>query len=303
VLREERPDLIYTFSHPNTVIFSYLARQQGLAPHFVVSYHAMGDTGGTRQVTPYLRPLLRRADALLAVAEIQKNYLVETEHLPREKIRVIHNGVDTTRFQPAPAGERAALRAELGIGEQDVAVIAVASLKPLKRIDALLTAAARLAQTGIPLRVIIAGDGSERAALEKLAADLGMGAAVAFLGNRDDVNRLLQASDVFVLASRTEAFPNVVLEAMATGLAVVTTDVGSVREMVEPDASALLVNSGDDAALEAALKRLAGDAALRARLGRRGREIVNERFRFDTMCQKREEMFEDVISNGTTTRK
>jgi glycosyltransferase involved in cell wall biosynthesis len=246
---------------------------------------------------------LRRADALLAVAEIQKNYLVETEHLPREKIRVIHNGVDTTRFQPAPAGERAALRAELGIGEQDVAVIAVASLKPLKRIDALLTAAARLAQTGIPLRVIIAGDGSERAALEKLAADLGMGAAVAFLGNRDDVNRLLQASDVFVLASRTEAFPNVVLEAMATGLAVVTTDVGSVREMVEPDASALLVNSGDDAALEAALKRLAGDAALRARLGRRGREIVNERFRFDTMCQKREEMFEDVISNGTTTRK
>src|SRR5436190_20856283 len=62
VLRAERPDLIYTFSHPNTVIFSYLARQQGLAPHVVVSYHAMGDTGGTRQVAPYLLPLLRRAD-------------------------------------------------------------------------------------------------------------------------------------------------------------------------------------------------------------------------------------------------
>ena len=303
VLRAERPDLIYTFSHPNTVIFSYLARQQKLAPHFVVSYHAMGDTGGTRQVTPYLRPLLRRADALLAVAEIQKDYLVETEGLPREKIRVIHNGVDTSRFQPPAPAEREAIRDELGIGADDVAIISVASLKPLKRIDALLGAAARLAKTGIALRVIIAGDGSERAALEKLAAELGIAARVSFLGNRDDVERLLKASDIFVLASRTEAFPNVVLEAMATGLPVLTTDVGSVREMVETDASALLVKPGDDNALEAALQRLAGDPGLRQKLGRRGRDIVNERFRFDIMCAKREEMFEDVIANGTATHK
>src|SRR5262249_54081243 len=146
------------------------------------------------------------------------------------------------------------------------------------------------------------GDGSARAALETLAAELDIAPRVSFLGNRDDVERLLQASDIFVLASRTEAFPNVVLEAMATGLPVVTTDVGSVREMVEPGASALLVNSGDDDALEAALRRLASDAGLRETLGRRGRDIVNERFRFDTMCAKREEMFEDVISNGTAAR-
>jgi len=296
VLRSERPDLIYTFSHPNTVIFSYLAKQRGLADRVVVSYHAMGDTGGTRQVVPYLLPLLRRADALLAVAEIQKDYLVETERLPRDKIRVIHNGVDTSKFQAPTAAERSAIRKELGLGDHEIAIISVASLKPLKRIDALLTAAAGLARAGEAVRVIVVGDGSERAALEKLAAELGIEASVSFLGLRDDVERVLKASDVFVLASRTEAFPNVVLEAMATGVPVIATDVGSVREMVEPDASALIVSPGDDAALAAALRRLAGDAALRARLGARGREIVNERFRFDVMCAKREELFEELIA-------
>jgi glycosyltransferase involved in cell wall biosynthesis len=298
VLRTERPDLIYTFSHPNTVIFAYLAKQRGLAPHMLVSYHAMGDTGGTRQVAPYLLPLLRRADELWAVAEIQKEYLVKTEGLPREKIRVIHNGVNTERFQPASAEERASIRNELGILDRDLAIISVASLKPLKRIDALLRVAARLAGTGVPIRIVVAGDGSERASLEGLATELGIAAKVSFLGNRDDVHRLLKASDVFVLASRTEAFPNVVLEAMATSLPVVTTDVGSVREMVEPGRSALVVAPGDDNGLETALLALSNDLALRRTLGERGREIVNERFGFDKMCAERERAIEEIITNG-----
>jgi glycosyltransferase involved in cell wall biosynthesis len=298
VLRTERPDLIYTFSHPNTVIFAYLARERGLAPHMLVSYHAMGDTGGTRQVQPYLLPLLRRADELWAVAEIQKDYLVETEGLPREKIRVIHNGVNTGRFHAASAEERASIRKELGILDRDFAIISVASLKPLKRIDALLRVGARLSGAGVPVRIIVAGDGSERASLEALARELGIAENVSLLGNRDDVHRLLKAGDVFVLASRTEAFPNVVLEAMATGLPVVTTDVGSVREMVEPGRSALVVSPGDDSALETALLTLSNDVALRRTLGERGREIVNERFEFDKMCTEREQAIEEIVANG-----
>jgi glycosyltransferase involved in cell wall biosynthesis len=297
VLRVERPDLIYTFSHPNTVIFSYLAKLRGLVDRVVVSYHAMGDTGGGRQVVPYLRPLLRRADALLAVAEIQKDYLVETEGLPRDKIRVIHNGVDTSKYRPATAEELMALRSEFGFADSDVVLIAVASLKPLKRIDALLEVAAAIENRAV--RVVVVGDGSERASLEALAARLRISDRVLFAGMRDDVERLLRASDVFVLSSRTEAFPNVVLEAMATGLPVVTTDVGSVREMVEDGTSALVVPAGDNAALAAAVKGLVDGAARRAALGRRGRVIVEERFRFDTMCRRREDLFDELLSNGT----
>jgi glycosyltransferase involved in cell wall biosynthesis len=282
------------------VIFSYLARQRGLVDRVVVSYHAMGNTGGTRQVAPYLLPLLRRADALLAVAEIQKDYLVSTEGLPREKIRVIHNGVDTARFRPPSPAERGAIRSELGVTDREIVIVTVASLKPLKRIDALLTSAADLAKSGTPMRVLIVGDGPLRSALEKVAADLGIGQQVSFLGLRDDVERFLQASDVFVLASRTEAFPNVVLEAMATGIPVVTTDVGSVREMVEDGRSALIVPPGDNAALTAALKKLASSVDLRTALGRRGQEIVNERFRFDQMVANRQQVFDDLIAERET---
>lgn len=296
VLRAERTQLVYTFSHPNTVIFSYLAKLRGLVERVVVSYHAMGDTGGTRQVVPYLLPILRRADALLAVAQVQKDYLVEVEGLPRERIQVIHNGVDTKRYRPPAAEERQRIRAELGLRGDDVVLITVASLKPLKQIDVLLRAAARLSQAGIPVRVVVVGDGSERAALESLAAQLGLAERVWFAGLRDDVERLLQASDVFVLASRTEAFPNVVLEAMATALPVVTTDVGSVREMVENGSSATVVPSGDEAALASAIERFASSTSERARFGERGREIVDARFRFEAMCAQREELFETLLS-------
>lgn len=298
VLRAERTQLIYTFSHPNTVLFSYLAKLRGLVERVVVSYHAMGDTGGTRQVMPYLLPVLRRADALLAVAQVQKDYLVQVEGLPRERIQVIHNGVDTNRYRPAATDERLRLRAELGFGRDDVVLIAVASLKPLKQIDVLLRAAARLWRAGVPVRVVIAGDGPDRPALESLAAQLGLVERVWFAGLRDDVERLLQASDVFVLASRTEAFPNVVLEAMATSLPVVTTDVGSVREMVEDGSSATVVPSGDEAALASAIERLVSSAPERARFGERGRQIVDERFRFESMCAKREALFDALLSGA-----
>jgi glycosyltransferase involved in cell wall biosynthesis len=85
---------------------------------------------------------------------------------------------------------------------------------------------------------------------------------------------------------------------MATGLPVVTTDVGSVREMVEPEKSALVVPAGDDAALAAAVGRLVADPALRGAFGRRGREIVEARFRFDQMCAGREALFEELLGSA-----
>ena len=298
VLRTEKTELVYTFSHPNTVIFSYLAKMRGLVERVVVSYHAMGTETGDRQVAPYLLPLLRRMDALLAVAEIQKDHLVNVERLPREKITVIHNGVDTEKYRPAIDEERARVRHSWGADQGDIVLVTVASLKPLKRVDALLRAAAALRGTGAPIRVVLIGDGPDRGALELLARDLGIAGHVVFTGVRDDVELLLRGADVFVLSSRTEAFPNVVLEAMATGLPVVTTEVGSVREMVEPERSAIVVPPGDDAALAVAIGRLVADASLRGAFGRRGRAIVESRFRFETTCAEREALFEELLARA-----
>ncbi|MDH4038848.1 MAG: glycosyltransferase [Candidatus Krumholzibacteria bacterium] len=304
VLRLERSELIYTFTHPNTVLFAYLARMRGLVERVVVSYHATGNRRDGRQVPQYLLPLVRRFDALVAVAEAHKRYLVEEEGLPGGKIRVIYNGVDATRYRPALTGEREDVRAALGIPAGAFVMMAVASLKELKRLDLLLSSAAPRLRREPAAHLVLVGKGPERERLEALARELGVHERTHFLGVRDDVETVLRAADLVVLSSRTEAFPNVVLEAMATGLAVVTTDVGSVREMVEPEDSAIVVPPGDEAALARAIERLAGDATLRIRFGARGREIVEERFRIDAMRDARERLFEELLSpayRGATT--
>jgi glycosyltransferase involved in cell wall biosynthesis len=294
VIRKEQTQIIYTFAHPNTVIFAYLAKLKREVESFVVSYHATGHAKGGRGVPAYLLPMLKRADALVAVANAHRDYLVRVEGLPREKIRVIHNGVDASLYRPGTDEERAGVRRLLGLQKEHIVIMTVASLKPLKRLDALIRSTATMLSADARLRLVIVGGGPDREALESLARTLGVADRVLMTGIRDDVNVLLRAADIFVLSSRTEAFPNVVLEAMATGLPVVTTDVGSVREMVEEGTSAFVVSPEDEASLSDAIHRLVNGADLRSRMGVRGRAIVDSRFRIETMCAAREALFEEL---------
>lgn len=297
VLRREKTELIYTFTNPNTVLFSYMARSRRLAQRVVVSYHATGASDGGRQVPRYLVPLVRRFDALVALAEEHKRYLHQSEGLPREKIRVIYNGVDTTLYRPPASGERLQIRAELGLPANSLVIMSVASLKELKRLDLLLTAAASLAlRAETNAWIVLVGQGPERARLEAHAAGLGIRHRTLFCGVRDDVNVVLRAADIVVVSSRTEAFPNVILEAMATGLPVVSTEVGSVGEMVEHGRSAVVVPAGDEIALRSAIEGLAASDAMRREFGSRGREIVEARFRIETMCAAREALFEELLA-------
>ena len=187
VIRAEKTQIIYTFSHPSTVIFAYLARLSGLVERFIVSYHATGREEGGRMIPTYLLPMLRRADLLLAVAEMQKDHLVRAEGLPADKIRVIHNGVDTIAYHPADAHERARARHELGLAPDSVVLVSVASLKPAKNIDVLLRAAADRLRATAPTRLLLVGDGPDRGGLEALAVTLGVRDRVVFAGLRDDI--------------------------------------------------------------------------------------------------------------------
>jgi glycosyltransferase involved in cell wall biosynthesis len=298
VIRTEKSQIVETFAHPNTVIFSFLAKLRSLVERVVVSYHAVGTDAHGAVVRPYLRPLLRRLDAHIAVAEIQKRQLVDVEGLRADTVRVIHNGVDTGLFRPADAGERGAVRRALGVGPSDVVLMAVGSLKPVKAMDVLLRAAAPLMRSHDRVRLVVVGDGPDRAALGSLARDLGIADRVSFLGLRTDVDTLLRAADAVVLASRSEALPTVLLEAMATGLPVVATRVGGVPEVVEQDGSGVLVPPDDAGALGVALERVVADEALRTRWGRRGRAIAESRFRIETMCESRMAFFEELLARA-----
>lgn len=295
IIRDEDIDLIYTFAHANTVLFSYLARVSGLVQAMVVSFHAMGNPEGGRLVPNYLKPFLDAADGYLAVAHRHKRYLVEVEGLDAARIQVIHNGVDTQKYRPGRSCDE--LREEMQFAEGDTVITVVASLKPAKCVDNLLRAVAQNKARFPRARVLVVGEGPEDGNLKSLAGSLGIGNHVVFAGIRDDIDAVLRATDLFVLPSRrgTETFPNVILEAMACGVPVVATDVGSVTELVAHEGSGLVIPPDDVDALAAALAALLADADKRSAYGTRGREIIEAQFGIETMCEQREAVFARML--------
>ena len=295
ILAAENVDLIYSFAHPNTLILSDLARRFRLVKGVIISIHATGSPSGGRLIGLRQRPFLSRVNRFLAVAHAHKKYLIEKEGLEESKIEVIHNGVDIDRYHPGPPDP--ALKQELGIREGERVVVTVASLRPVKQIDNLLRAIPAVLAGRPNTRFLLVGDGSERGRLMGLARELGISERVTFAGLRSDIDAILRLGDYFVLPSRTEAFPNVLLEAMASGLPIVTTDVGSVRELVADRESAFIVPPGRPDDLSRAINTLLSDDETASRFKELGRRIVEERFTLEEMCKKRERVFDAVLAD------
>ena len=295
IIKQEGVDLIYTFLHPNTVVFAHMARVTRLVKALIVSVHATGSPTGGRLVRPFQKPFLGVVDRFIAVADSHRDYLSSREGLPADKVVVIHNGVDTEKYSPGEP--RAALARELGLENAGPVITTVASLNERKGIDVLLGAFARIRERQPGAALLLVGDGPEREKLRAMALGLGIGDGVVFAGIRDDIDEILRLSDLFVLPSRpgTETFPNVVLEAMASALPVVATDVGSVGELAADGESALLVPPEDGDRLYGAMEKMLSDKKLRRRFGERGREIVLEKFDLGGMCAKREQLFSELL--------
>ncbi len=197
------------------------------------------------------RIFLRHADILVPSLTLRA-IATDIWRLPR--VRYVPNGIDLARFT------------DLGRQPGDAAVIGtVAALRAEKNLARLLRAFHLLGDAS-PARLMIVGDGPERAHLQLLAAELGLGARVVFTGHTDRAQEYYQQFDIFALSSETEQMPLSVLEAMASGLPVAATDVGDVRAMLA-DANADCVVAQDDAALAAALRLLVGNPARARAIG------------------------------------
>jgi glycosyltransferase involved in cell wall biosynthesis len=257
-LRALRPDVLVTYNW-GTIEWC-IANLVPLARHVHIE-DGFGPEERDRQIPRrvWMRRLtLRRATVVLPSLTL-KRIAEEVWRLPRKRLRYVPNGIALDRFRPRAAG---GLAAEPVIGT-------VAGLRPEKNLARLLRAFARLCAER-PARLEIVGDGAERAALETLAGSLGIGASVTFHGYHSDPAPFLERFDVFALSSDTEQMPLSVLEAMASGLAVVATDVGDLRAIVSEENGPLVV-AKDDAALAGGLARALADDALRAEAGRANR--------------------------------
>jgi glycosyltransferase involved in cell wall biosynthesis len=175
-------------------------------------------------------------------------------------------------------------------------LISVGRLTEAKDHPNLLAAVDLLRQGGEPVELVIVGEGELRPSLEAEIARRNLGTAVTLAGVRTDPEHLLREADVFVLSSSREGFPVVVLEAMASGLPVVSTRVGGVSEILQDGENGMLVPPGDPGALAAAIRRLMTDSTLRASLGRRARETVASRFSLDRAVERYGRLYETALA-------
>ena len=210
-----------------------------------------------------------------------------------ERIHVIRSAVEPPAGLPGAAG-RAAARARFGIAEREVAIGVVAALERRKGHDVLLRALAGAGRALPSFRCLFCGDGSQRGPLARLAAELGIGERVRFLGEQRQVADVLAALDLFVLPSRHEGLGVAVLEAMAMALPVVASAVGGLPEAVEAGRTGLLVPPEDPAALGRAIAELASDLERARRMGSDGRARVIAEFSMERMAEDYERLYTQV---------
>ncbi|CAN5784252.1 glycosyltransferase [soil metagenome] len=210
----------------------------------------------------FVRTLFPHADGFVAVAEGVRQDLIRNFSLPAERIVVVHNPLDLTRIRQLACEAVPSAHHDAG----GLLVVAVGRLVKLKGFDLLLRAFARLPrQAGA--RLMILGEGPERRALERLIRELDLGERATLVGRQENPWKYMARADVFVLSSLTEAFPNVIGEALALGRPVLATDCSAgIREFLADGECGLLVPPGDVVALAAGLERLLGEPELRRRL-------------------------------------
>lgn len=206
--------------------------------------------------------------------------------------RIIPNGISVADCE-ATAGARDAVREALGIAPDAPLFVFVGRLDPAKDPATLVRAFASSRLRAEGARLVVVGDGELRPECERLAADLGAADRVRFLGIRSDVPRVLAAADAFVLASLWEGNPLSVMEAMASGKAIVATSVGCVPELV-PEEAGRLVPPGDPAALEAALLEVARDPPLARARGAAAARWARAHFDASLMTRAYEEVYAEV---------
>ncbi|MDE2199581.1 MAG: glycosyltransferase family 4 protein [Rhodospirillales bacterium] len=275
LMRAERPDMVHAHMPISGFLARLAARLEGV-PRVAYTCHGFL----FNQPGPWLRRAAafamewiggRLSDIVLTVSTEEA---ADARRLGIARGAVaVGNGRDPARFHPDPAA-RARLRAELGVAPDAVVVIAVSRLVRHKGYPELLAAL-----RSVPAELWVVGErlaSDHGESMEPYFAASGLGPRLRRLGYREDTPALLAAADIFALPSHFEGLPMSVIEAMLSGLAVVASDVSGPREQVVSGQTGLLVPPGQSAPLAAALARLAGDAALRARMGEAGRQRALE---------------------------
>ncbi len=231
-----------------------------------------------------------RYSHMVAVSEDMRDFLCSRVGISKNKISVVHNGIDVTKFEENN-DLRKTTRDELGIPTDSVVVGAIGNLYSVKGHTYLLKAIALLASDYPDLVLLIAGRGELMQSLKQEATELGIIDNVQLLGFRNDVHAIMQAIDIFALPSLSEGLPLSALEAMATSKPVVASDVGGVGEVVGDGVTGFLTQPKNPKSIAEKMLILLKDKALAKEFGVAGKHTVDEKFSLPIMVGKYHDIF------------
>ena len=299
---EKRVEVIHAHIARDYTLAAFAARRTAFA-RLVLTRHVLFPLSRIHRFT------LSNASRVIAVSEAVARALREHSIFPADKIRVVANGIDLRRFDEARAGfERESRRIDSsrhaphsGTLRRALRVGIVGELSEIKGQEDFVRATAVVAeQFAADVEFVIIGEdesrsGEYRARVEQLISELGLAGRVRLTGRLEDVAGIVASLDVFVSASRSEAFGMAMVEAMACGVPVVATATEGAREIVEDGVTGLIVPTGDAHAMSAAVISLLEDEGHRLLLGARAREAARTRFSLERMIEATERVYAEML--------
>jgi glycosyltransferase involved in cell wall biosynthesis len=299
--RHGRFDVIHTHSSKAGALGRSAARLTARAAKLVHTPHTFAfnfaEQFSARKRALFLaieRRLGRVTDRLVHVSESERREGLELEIVPPERAVVIPNGIDPAAYR---GRDRARVRRELGIADDVPLIGAVGLLNEAKGHSFLVAAMRELAARGSRAQCVIVGEGALRSSLERQIEESGLGDRVRLLGYRTDVPDVLAALDAFAMPSLWEGMPYGVLEALASSLPVVASDVNGCRDLVRDGVTGILAPPRDSAALARGLERVLADRALARSLAAAGCERVATEYSLATMIDRYVALFRALVAN------
>ncbi len=290
LIRRERIDLVHShLYHAN--LYGRLAARKAGVPAVVSIHNTYGKPKLHRQIVNWY--LSRHTAAIIVGSEEIKRDVERYDHVSASRIEVIPNAVDLARS--ASTLSKLEARARLGLAEHDLVMGSIGKLEEQKGHRYLIEALALLRHRGIVARLLLAGEGRKRSALESLVASLGLEHQVMLLGTRNDLGDLFRAMDVFVMPSLWEGLSLAMLSAMAAGLPVVATPVGGVSRVFCSDEYGFTVPAGNSAALADKIAECLQNLPAAMVKGMKGAQHVRENYGDEAMVRRVEAVYEQAL--------
>ncbi len=293
--RDEQIDILHTHLFYSGLAAAFAKKRLGDARFVMMRHH----TSVVRMLgTPFHvradRWMAEKADHVLTVSNAARRYMTQVDGIRRDDIEVAYLGFDFEQMSPKPE-EGVRTRLKFGFRDEDIVIGYVANFAAGKGHVQLITAFDAIRRQFPNAKLLLAGRG-KLAEVDDAVGRLGLGRRIVFAGWHDDVSAIYNAMDIFVQPSLSEAFSQVLVEAMGCGLPVVATDVGGASEVIENGTNGLLIAPNDPTAIADAVGRLIVDKTERSSIAAQGLTSVRERFSADRMVQRHLELYRKFLN-------